>query len=380
MAKATKKDPAISALFKAIENRNLSAFQKAWKQVGDITAVRARDGKSLLDYAIFLRADDIALAILERHPLTDPAGANLAWAVLVRRPDVVKQFIALGADLNVRTMMGTPLCIAAAAPRSMRPGSDDDLFEIMHLLIDAGADLNAGSARWSPLKDAVMNNRVGAATLLIEAGANVDDPDELIELANMNENRELARIIREAAKRKPKLKARSKSAEPALDPEIAKLEKLCGTRAFPLDGIDNAVSLHVDSGKKFDLAKVQAEFLKRGKFVFAIDHQQERVAMLPTTDKYKALEAMGTNGANFGLSTEDIIKWMRDLEKEQPFTLTGVGFDFLSGTFKSKVKDPAGLAKRMYEFCSDIVDQGVGTVEELEKQLSKSRDFFFWWD
>jgi hypothetical protein len=34
----------------------------------------------------------------------------------------------------------------------------------------------------------------------------------------------------------------------------------------------------------------------------------------------------------------------------------------------------------MYEFCPDIVDQGVGTVARLAQELSKSRKLYFWWD
>lgn len=38
------------------------------------------------------------------------------------------------------------------------------------------------------------------------------------------------------------------------------------------------------------------------------------------------------------------------------------------------------LAFEQYAFCPDIVDQGVGSVKALEKMLSKSTVWFFWWD
>jgi hypothetical protein len=89
---------------------------------------------------------------------------------------------------------------------------------------------------------------------------------------------------------------------------------------------------------------------------------------------------MGTNGANYGVGTEDVIRWLRKLEDRQPFDLTGVGGDFLAGSFLAAVKKPKELANQMYEFCPDIVEQGCGTVEELAKQLRTMRTFFFWWD
>ena len=43
------------------------------------------------------------------------------------------------------------------------------------------------------------------------------------------------------------------------------------------------------------------------------------VALLPTTDVYRAIAAVGTAGPDCEVSNEDLIAWLRDLEKEQPF-------------------------------------------------------------
>jgi hypothetical protein len=56
-----------------------------------------------------------------------------------------------------------------------------------------------------------------------------------------------------------------------------------------------------------------------------------------------------------------------------------VVFHSLEGYFTTPVKDPRALAKRMYKFCPDIVDQGVGTVDALAKELQKQK-LYFWWD
>lgn len=50
------------------------------------------------------------------------------------------------------------------------------------------------------------------------------------------------------------------------------------------------------------------------------------------------------------------------------------------GRFLEPIADPKALAKRMYAFCPDIVDQGCGTVGRLAKELVKTQRFFFWWD
>jgi hypothetical protein len=77
---------------------------------------------------------------------------------------------------------------------------------------------------------------------------------------------------------------------------------------------------------------------------------------------------------------EDIVNWLEDLEKEQPFRLTGAAFDWCEGEFLKPIKNSRQLAKKMYEFCPDIVGQGVGSVAGLAKELNKSQKFYFWWD
>lgn len=38
------------------------------------------------------------------------------------------------------------------------------------------------------------------------------------------------------------------------------------------------------------------------------------------------------------------------------------------------------LAKELYEYCPDIVDQGMGTITNLAALLMVSNAWFFWWD
>jgi hypothetical protein len=113
---------------------------------------------------------------------------------------------------------------------------------------------------------------------------------------------------------------------------------------------------------------------------FAIGGKPDTLAILPTTDPYQVMTIVGTDAANYEKDTGALITWLRALEAEQPFELTGIGLDFLSGRFTTPIKDPAGLAARIYDFCPDIVDQGVGSVEALATELRRSRSLYFWWD
>lgn len=430
-----------SDLFKMILGRNLKGFCKLRARVADFNTPREFDGKSPLQFAMEFRADDIALAMIEAGAALGPRELNLIWAVLIRRPDIVKKFIQGGADPNIDTMMGTPLSIAASPPRSMLPGPEEALGEIIQLLIAAGADVNVGRTTGTPLQHAMVKNRTAAALLLIRAGAKVrmcplDSLDPLmnairngnlevaqalveaglditerikdgvdpLELAKSLKDKKMIALLTNAAANPPSRKPPApKSAKPTTQlpgkkakkssaklaspsgadnyqDAVAQLETLCGTRAHPLDKSRPEVSLHLDSRRPFDLEKVQTDFLKKGFFVFATNTESSRIAILQTADKYDALTAMATNGTNHDLAPKDIVAWLRQLEKEQPFVLTGVGFDFLKGKFTSKLLKPAALAERMYKFCPDIVDQGAGTVKELTAELRRTQEFFFWWD
>ena len=38
------------------------------------------------------------------------------------------------------------------------------------------------------------------------------------------------------------------------------------------------------------------------------------------------------------------------------------------------------VAREQYVYCSDIVDQGVGTISNLAATLLNGRIWYFWWD
>ncbi len=126
--------------------------------------------------------------------------------------------------------------------------------------------------------------------------------------------------------------------------------------------------------------RLQGLYLFLSEQRFGIAGHPDTLGVLATRDPYEVMTTMGTNAANYDKGTADIIAWLRALEVEQPFELTGIGFDFLSGRFTTPVKDPAGLANRMYEFCPDIVDQGVGDVGALAEELRTKQTLYFWWD
>jgi hypothetical protein len=189
---------------------------------------------------------------------------------------------------------------------------------------------------------------------------------------------------------KPDFSEAAKS--PAFQQAIKEAAALLGAQPQPLHSLGE--NGEVTGGVSFDvpqrkiesvLRKAHTDFLAKGCYLFRYDQhysigdQPDKVGLLPTADKYAVMAAMETNGDNYEISTAGVIAWMKELEQEQPYVLTGIGFDYMEGHFTGPVKDPQGLAKRMYQFCPDIVDQGVGDVSKLAKELQKG-SLYFWWD
>lgn len=176
---------------------------------------------------------------------------------------------------------------------------------------------------------------------------------------------------------------------------VAYLEKRTGARAGPLVGYGpEDEEQPIPEGRSFDVEEAEADELlkdlhapwkKAGLYLFRYDRsfgiggQKDKVALLPTRDPYGILLKMGTNGTNYGKSTEDVIRFLRELEREVPFDLTEIGIDYVEGRFLESPRDPIGLAQRLYEFCPDIVEQGV-PMEDLPRILSHDRVLYLWWD
>jgi hypothetical protein len=165
---------------------------------------------------------------------------------------------------------------------------------------------------------------------------------------------------------------------PEYERAVADLEKLCGKRRRPMKEAKGGFVLCLDAAKakSFKLEKINADFLKRGCYVFDTEagRDKNRIGILPTADKYDVILALGTNGVNWDLETQDIISWLRRLEKEQPFILTGISWEHVSGRFTTKIKQPEKLAMRLLEFAPDVGDPIC-----MENELRNSAGFWLWW-
>lgn len=176
---------------------------------------------------------------------------------------------------------------------------------------------------------------------------------------------------------------------------VLALERVAGTTAARLEVTDSlgtrrrvdGVVLGVPAPRAEALiAAAQPLFRERGFYLFRVDQnygiggEPDELALVPLADPYSIVSLIGTNGANYGLSTAAIVDTLRAIHRDEPFDLTGIGFDYLEGRFRHPVGNPVELAHRFYTFCPDIVHQGTGSVEALAAEIRKTNTLYCWWD
>ncbi len=294
------------------------------------------------------------------------------------------------------------------------PLPEDQIIEVVQFLLQFGADPNLLGWETTSLAKAVENNHLRLVQILLSAGARLDirdrSGDTAVSRAQLYRRQEILSLFRDhVGTDLSEFEARDNEdtdrdeddrwgeelpepdfSEFAQDPNyqqaIQQLAERCGSQPIVHDDRPGWVSLHVDTKRRkdLDIDDLQREFLEQGYFVYLpgsyYGDGPERVCILPTTDKYDAIALHQTNGCNYGVGPGYVTQWLKDLEETQPFVLTCIAHDTLSGRFLTPIEDPEGLAESMYEFCPDLVDQGVGSVERLVENLTAGDRLYFWWD
>ena len=176
---------------------------------------------------------------------------------------------------------------------------------------------------------------------------------------------------------------------------VRQLETLAGAPSEPLRALREDGSVATTDGFAMPmrstmvtsfLEQVRPAFLARGFYVFraeqsfGIGGEPDRIAILPTAEQLAVVTTIGTSAPNYDISNRDIVAWLRALQTEHPFTLTGASGDWLAGRFTVPPRDAMRLAQRIYAFCPDVVEQGVGSVGALAEEIARTRQLYCWWD
>jgi hypothetical protein len=98
------------------------------------------------------------------------------------------------------------------------------------------------------------------------------------------------------------------------------------------------------------------------------------------SSQFDILRIAASDAVNFGKQTEDLIQQIQAWDKVYGVDIFQAETDTIQFRL---IKIPADLkkfAEEVYEFCPDIVDQGVGSVDQLAKGIGATGKLLLWWD
>jgi hypothetical protein len=390
----------LGAYYRAVENGSAKKIRDLLREGMDPN--KRLFMESMLALAARKNRANVIEALLEAD--ADPnieRGSPLIVCVGKRNLTAVRALIAAGANVNLRGPGDFPALTDACFTGNV---------EMVEMLVKAGAKLDKrcevklsgtrGSTEATPLIIAVWEGHADVVKALLIAGAKRTGKDSAGRTAL-----DWARVSRKpTAKQILSLLEKAGDSSPAgalpiqLQPDfsiaanrrefrqaLSKLKGLIHKSPHPLRAADGTpikggfFFIVPERAATALVSKHQRQFHVQGCLLFCTKGQSKRgeseVGILPSADVFEAIAALQTNGANYRVSNEDIIKRMRKLTTKQPFTLTGLGYDYLAGQFTTPIVDSQKLAKWLYQFCPDL-----GDVNAAANQLRETREFFLWWD
>ncbi|RZL32624.1 MAG: DUF4253 domain-containing protein [Pedobacter sp.] len=139
--------------------------------------------------------------------------------------------------------------------------------------------------------------------------------------------------------------------------------------------------------KSYDLVfKLKDSFKQKGYTIFLLENnfglnnKQDNIAVLKTTDQYQVLKQIQTDGINYDIETDSLIKIIKHFDKKYNLELVGASGDWCEFIIHKEPTDWLVLANEVYKVCPDVVDQGAGDVNALAQEMKKTKSLYFWWD
>lgn len=118
--------------------------------------------------------------------------------------------------------------------------------------------------------------------------------------------------------------------------------------------------------------------LASGKF-----YDKVHILLLPTKRSWEAPAYLRWGGWNACPPPEYHVAALREWHHRFGVDVVGINGDTIDVRAPSVLKDrkeALALARDMYGYCPDIVDQGVGTISALAAELMASTWWYLWWD
>lgn len=104
------------------------------------------------------------------------------------------------------------------------------------------------------------------------------------------------------------------------------------------------------------------------------------LVMAPGQDQFDIVRLAATDAVNHGMTTDQIIDQLRRWDAQFGVDIWQAETDTIQLKLTSIPADLPAFSLRLYEFCPDIVDQGVGDIESLQAGIKQEGVIVLWWD
>jgi hypothetical protein len=112
-------------------------------------------------------------------------------------------------------------------------------------------------------------------------------------------------------------------------------------------------------------------------------HQWVWIAKIPTAKPCEVPAYLKLGGWNECPASEEHVAVWRFWQAKYGAEILCVTSDVIEATVKNppaEKEECYTLAKEQFGYCSDIVTQGVGTIDALAATLCNGKSWYFWWD
>ncbi len=142
-----------------------------------------------------------------------------------------------------------------------------------------------------------------------------------------------------------------------------------------------------ENSKSFDLVfKLKDQLKQKGYSIFVLennfnlDNELDRIGVLKTTDKYTVLKQINTDGINYNITNDSLLKIIKQFDDKYSLELIGASGDWCEFIIHKEPNDWLIFAKEVYQVCPDVIDQGAGNLEALAEEMKNSKRLYLWWD
>ncbi len=96
--------------------------------------------------------------------------------------------------------------------------------------------------------------------------------------------------------------------------------------------------------------------------------------------QFDILRLARADACNYGMDTEALVTELQSWHNSYGIDIFHAETATIEFTLDRLPADMRAFANEVYDFCPDIVDQGIGTVEALEQAIRDHKHVYLWWD